>query len=144
MSRRNAPAPPASEPGKRPRAANGQQCVSLGLLAETFLRLAARTEAHTAAASISRLPARRVVSPGARRQVYPAALPLGSWPHVRSTLATGLHRQLLGAEQPLQHGQQLPPVIDPADVVVSQAAGYDDWIATTIVATGRLEWTRRS
>jgi hypothetical protein len=51
--------------------------VSLGLLAGTFLRLAAMYgSSHTAAANISRLPARRVVSPGAGMQVHPTNLPL--------------------------------------------------------------------
>ena len=51
--------------------------LSLGLLAGTFLRLAATYgSSHTAAANISRLPARRVVSPGARMQVHPTNLPL--------------------------------------------------------------------
>jgi hypothetical protein len=82
---------------------------------------------HTAAANISRLPARRVISPGARMQV-PTNLPLTSStsrsqdPHHRTpsppdSIATGLHRQLLRVpRQPLQHGQQLPPVIDSAYV----------------------------
>jgi hypothetical protein len=38
----------------------------------------------------------------------------------------------------MQHGEQLPPVIESADVVVSQAAACDDWIASTIIATGHL------
>ena len=60
-------------------------------------------------------------------------------PRVRRTLATGLHRQLLGVpRQPLQHGQQLPPGMNSASVVVSQAAGCDEWIASTIVAPGVL------
>jgi hypothetical protein len=33
------------------------------------------------------------------------------------------------------HGQQIPSGIDSAYVVASQAAGSDDWVASTIVAT---------
>jgi hypothetical protein len=70
-------------------------------------------------------------------QAHPAP-PLDPADPAFAVLATGLHRQLLGVpRQPLQHGEQLPPFIDSAYVVVSQAAAYDDWIASTIVATGR-------
>src|SRR5829696_5161819 len=62
MSRANAPAPARTPPGTRPRAANGQQPVPLGLLAGTSCAWRPRTEVHTVAANISRLPARRVVS----------------------------------------------------------------------------------
>jgi hypothetical protein len=119
MTRANASAPAPSASGTRPRAANGQQPMSLGLLARPSCAWQPVTEAHTlrrpasvGTGAAGRLAGRQDAGPPG----YPATRPRR--PRVRSTLATGLHRQLLGVpRQPLQRGEQLPPVIDSAYVV---------------------------
>jgi hypothetical protein len=61
-----------------PRAANGQQSVSLGLLAGTFLRLAASCGSSHCGGQHQSVLARQFVAPGARMQVHPAILPVVS------------------------------------------------------------------
>jgi hypothetical protein len=77
MTRPNAHAPAPTASGTRPRAANGQQPLSLGLLAGTFRSLAA-----TYGSSPLRRPASvgyrrgRSSRSGAKMQMQPATLPL--------------------------------------------------------------------
>ena len=109
MTKPNAHAPAPTASGTRPRAANGQQPLSLGLLAGTFRSLAA-----TYGSSPLRRPASvgyrrgRSSRSGAKMQMQPACRSTSSTPRSQY-LATRLRRQLLGVPRQLvQHGQQIP------------------------------------
>jgi hypothetical protein len=114
--------------------------VSLDLLAGNFLRLAATYGSSHCGGQYQSVTGAAGRLAGATMQVYPATLPLGlldprfAFPWQPDSIASCS----AVPRQPLQHGQQLPPVIESADVVVSQAAACDDWIASRIVAAGHL------
>ena len=99
-----------------------------------------------ASASIGRLPARQVVSVGrqdadagghhAARPRRPRACSTSQPGSVASCSASRGSRCSIASRS--------PTAIDSACAVVSQAAGCEDWMASTNVATGRFEWSRRS
>jgi hypothetical protein len=115
--------------------------VLLDLLAGTFLRLAATYGSSHRGGQHQSVTGAAGRLPGARMQVHPTNLSLDlvdlafAVPSPPGSIAScsasgGSHCSVASSS---------PPVIDSAYVVwVSQAAACEDWIASTIVATGCL------
>src|SRR5215218_2525370 len=140
MTRPNALAPAPSASGHTHGQQTGSNPCRLVCLPGPSGACQSRKEAHLAAANSSRRRARRGVSPGPNAE-RPAALPLDLVNPAPRTLATRLHRQLLGVPRQPRMASRSPPVIDAACAAVSEAASGDDRIAGTIVAAGSLAWS---
>src|SRR5215218_4097254 len=140
MTRPNALAPAPSASGHTHGQQTGSNPCRLVCLPGPSGACQSRKEAHLAAVNSSRRRARRGVSPGPNAE-RPAALPLDLVNPAPRTLATRLHRQLLGVPRQPRMASRSPPVIDAACAAVSEAASGDDRIAGTIVAAGSLAWS---
>ena len=139
----NAPAPAPSASGTCPRAANGQQSVSLGLLAGDLAALASH---------VGKLTWRRPTSVGDERGGSSRRVPNAGAPGLAATRPRQPRSQDFCNQTPSSAAwvprqpcmaSRSPPVIDAACAAVSQAASGDDRIARTIVAAGSLAWSGR-